>query len=135
MQVAQVSKIHQVIFLQALSSRDKADEAAGQGYVRGRDAKPDTIGEVGLNREWFAGSVLGDAHSNREKRRWCGRAGLICKVDEPKSAFPILKRSHGETFAGAELRDRQAAVCLAMDALASARICLEAGDSRHGVDS
>jgi hypothetical protein len=48
---------------------DKAYKAAGQACVLGWDAKADTIGEVGLDRERFTESVLGDAHSDREEGR------------------------------------------------------------------
>jgi hypothetical protein len=39
----------------------------GETFVRSRDPKADSIGQVGLDREWFVGSVLDDADRNREE--------------------------------------------------------------------
>ena len=55
----------------------------------------------------------------------------IRKINETKPTFPRVERSYAETFAGAELYDRQTAVFLTTDALAPERMALEVGCSRH----
>jgi hypothetical protein len=80
--------------------------------------------------------MLRDTNSDREENRRCGPGGTtIRQVDEPKAAFPSVKRSHGETFLGAELRDRQTADRMPANAIAPKPMELEVGASRHEVDS
>jgi transposase len=56
----------------------------------------------------------------------------IREIDEPESTFPTLERSHGETFALAKLLNVQAAVDLAVNALAPECMEFEVRRSRHG---
>ena len=54
-------------------SRDSADEAAGQGDIRGWDAKADSVGKVGLDRNRLVAIAVEETYSNgQESRRRSG---------------------------------------------------------------
>ena len=105
--------------------------------VRGWDTKADSIGKIGLDRERFVGSVLGDVYGDREKCRWSGQRGaLIREVDEPKPTFPRVERGYTRDAS----RAQNCAIVsplfdLTTDALAPEGMALEVGCSRHGVGS
>jgi hypothetical protein len=112
-----------------LGSCDGSDNPAGQASVRGRDTKSNSIRKIGLDRQRLTERVLGHAHCDREedwrcRRRW----GALREIDESKAAFPSVERTDGETFAGAELRDRCVTIDLAANTFAPE--CMELKVSR-----
>lgn len=91
--------------------------------------KSDSIGKIGFDRQRLTERMLGHAHRDREEDWRCRRRrGALREIDKSEAAFPSVERTDGETFAGAELRDRCVTIDLAANTCAPE--CMEFRVSR-----